>query len=39
MSKSFAGLQHFEEALLLDCAFVDAKNKDFLDILDSVLFA
>jgi hypothetical protein len=23
---------------LLDCAFVDAKNEDFLDILDSVLF-
>ena len=38
-SNNFAGHQHFEEALLFDCAFVDAKNEDFLDILDLVLFA
>ena len=32
------GYQFFEEVLLLDCAFVVAKNKSLLNVLNSVLF-
>jgi hypothetical protein len=37
-SNDVAGYQFLEEVLLLDCAFVVAKNKNLLDILNPVLF-
>ena len=37
-SNDVVGNQFFEEVLLLDCAFVVAKNESLLNILNSVLF-
>ena len=37
-SNDVVGYQFLEEVLLLDCTFVVAKNKSFLNVLNSVLF-
>ena len=38
VSNNVVGYQFLEEVLLLDCTFVVAKNKSFLNVLNSVLF-
>ena len=37
-SNDVVGYQLLEEVLLLDCTFVVAKNKNFFNVLNSVLF-
>ena len=37
-SNNVAGYQFFEEVLLLDCAFVVAKNESLFKVSNSVLF-